>query len=52
MASVGRMDELVKEYLLYRGLNSSLKALELEIRNDKDKGFRVNTILLYTSLYN
>ncbi len=45
------MDELVKDYLLYRGLNSTLKALELELKNDKDRGFRVSKHLSVTALF-
>ena len=42
MAGVGRVDELVKDYLLYRGLNNALKSLEIDLKNDRDKGFRVS----------
>ena len=36
-----RMDELVRDYLLYRGFTGTLKVLDAEIKTDKDKGFRV-----------
>lgn len=36
------MDEMVKDYLLFRGLNATLRALETELKNEKDKGFRVS----------
>ena len=50
MASTMRMDELVKDYLLFRGFNATLKTLENELKNDKDKGFRVcNCSIKYTS---
>ena len=42
MAAIVRMDELVKDYLLYRGLTATLRALEIELKNEKDKGFRVS----------
>lgn len=40
--SVQRMDELIRDYLLYRGLTNSLKSFDAELKNDKDKGFRVS----------
>ena len=40
-AAVGALDEAIKEYLLYRGFTQTLKQLELEKKDDKDKGFRV-----------
>jgi len=45
MASTsGRVDEFVKDYLLYRGLSSTLKALDIELKNEKEKGFRVYSL--------
>ena len=41
MSCVQQMDELVKEYLLYRGFSGTLKALDADLRLDKDKSFRV-----------
>lgn len=41
-AAVERTDDLVREYLLYRGFTSSLKHLDSEIKADKEKGFRVS----------
>ncbi|XP_041476366.1 WD repeat-containing protein 91-like [Lytechinus variegatus] len=43
--SVQRMDELIRDYLLYRGLTNSLKSFDAELKNDKDKGFRADKIL-------
>ncbi|XP_052772488.1 WD repeat-containing protein 91-like isoform X1 [Mya arenaria] len=43
--SCGRVDELVKDYLLYRGLSSTLKSLEFELKNEKEKAFRVDKII-------
>lgn len=34
-------DELIKEYLLFRGFTEALRAFESEARQDKDRGFRV-----------
>lgn len=42
-SSVERTDELVREYLIYRGFTSTLKHLDSEIKTDKEKGFRVRT---------
>ena len=39
--AAGRVDEFVKDYLIYRGLSTTLKTLEIELRNEKEKGFRV-----------
>ena len=36
------MDELVKEYLLYRGFNGAVRALDVDLKSDKDKAFRVH----------
>ena len=36
-----KTDELIKEYLLYRGFTASVKQLEIESKQDKDKGYRV-----------
>lgn len=40
-SSVERTDDLVREYLMYRGFTSTLKHLDSEIKADKEKGFRV-----------
>ena len=40
MSSNQFLDELVREYLLYRGLVSSLKAFDAEIKTEKEKGLR------------
>ena len=42
MAAAVRMDDLVKDYLLYRGLTSTFKSYDSELRNEKDKGFCVS----------
>jgi hypothetical protein len=36
------LDELVKEYFLFRGFTATLKTFENEIKADKDKSFRVS----------
>ncbi|XP_032893665.1 WD repeat-containing protein 91 isoform X2 [Amblyraja radiata] len=40
-AAVERTDELVREYLLYREFTSTLKALDTEMKADKEKGCRL-----------
>lgn len=40
-AAVELTDELVREYLLFRGFTGTLKQLDAEIKADKEKGFRV-----------
>lgn len=44
-SAVERTDDLVRDYLLYRGFNSTLKHLDSEIKSDKEKGFRVDKII-------
>ncbi|KAI8341688.1 hypothetical protein BC941DRAFT_414230 [Chlamydoabsidia padenii] len=45
MNSLYQVDDLVKEYLLFRGFTTTFRALETESRTDKDKGFQVDKIL-------
>ncbi|TSK72057.1 WD repeat-containing protein 91 [Bagarius yarrelli] len=44
-SAVERMDDLVREYLIYRGFTSTLKHLDSEVKADKEKGFRVDKII-------
>ncbi|MBN3283593.1 WDR91 protein, partial [Polyodon spathula] len=44
-SAVERTDELVREYLIFRGFTSSLRHLDVEIKADKEKGFRVDKII-------
>ncbi|KAH9503206.1 WD repeat-containing protein 91 [Bulinus truncatus] len=44
-ASCEKLDQLVKDYLLFRGFSSALKTLDQEIKNDKDKGLRVDRMM-------
>lgn len=44
-SAVERTDELVREYLLYREFTSTLKALDAEMKADKEKGCRVDKIV-------
>lgn len=38
-------DDLVREYLLFRGFIATSKAYEAELKSDRDKGFRVDKIV-------
>ena len=39
------LDELVKEYLLFRGFTATLKSFDTDLKNEKEKGFRVDKIV-------
>ena len=41
-ASVGAVEDTIREYLLYRGFVMTLKAFDQERKEDKDKGLRVS----------
>ncbi|XP_069361469.1 WD repeat-containing protein 91 isoform X2 [Maniola hyperantus] len=45
MAHIQLVDELVREYLLYRGFTTTVKAFDNDLKSDKDKGFRVDKIV-------
>ncbi|XP_034663739.1 WD repeat-containing protein 91 [Drosophila subobscura] len=45
MAQVAFLDNLLREYLVFRGFSSTLKALDLEQRTEKDQHFRAERIL-------
>ena len=38
--SLNQMDEMIKDYLIYRGFNFTYKAFEQDLKQDKDKGFK------------
>ena len=42
--SVALMDDLVKEYLIYRGFNLTFKSFEQDLKQDKDRCFRADKI--------
>lgn len=46
MAHIQYVDELIREYLLYRGFSGTLKAFDSELKVDKDKSFRVRKCVL------
>lgn len=45
MAHVQYVDELVREYMLFRGFSNSLKSFDAELKSDKDKSFRCDKII-------
>lgn len=45
MAHIQYVDSLIREYLLFRGFGNTLKSFDLELKTDKDKGFRVDKII-------
>lgn len=49
MSAVGFGDELVRDYLLFRGFLTALKAFDSEIKADKDRGFRPDRIVEHLS---
>jgi hypothetical protein len=53
MSHVQYIDELVREYLLFRGFTLTLKSFDNELKIDKDKGFRVSifTKIIFLSCF-
>ena len=45
MNSYQYLDELVKEYLTFRGFTATLKSFDGELKQEKEKGFRVEKIV-------
>nr|SVE93646.1 EOG090X0719 [Scapholeberis mucronata] len=45
MSCYQQMDELVKEYLLFRGFLGTVRALDLDLKSEKDKAFRPDKII-------
>ncbi|CAG8538442.1 3055_t:CDS:10 [Dentiscutata erythropus] len=52
--SFQQIDELIKEYLLFRGFTATFRSFESECRSDKDKRFQAEKIIeeLYTFITN
>ena len=42
------IDKLIRDYLLQRGFNNTLKSFDNDLKNDKEKGFKVSWQLSYT----
>jgi len=51
MAHYQFLDELVKEYILFRGFTSTLKAFDGDLKNENEKSFRVDRILEQINCY-
>ncbi|XP_066253292.1 WD repeat-containing protein 91 [Euwallacea similis] len=45
MAHLQYLEELIREYLVFRGFASTLKSFEAELKVDKEKSFRVDKII-------
>lgn len=45
MAHAQFMDENIREYLLFRGFGTTVKAFDAELKSDKEKSFRVDKII-------
>lgn len=43
------IDELIREYLLFRGFTNALKWFDFDTKLDKDKGFRVSKLCWHTA---
>ncbi|KAL3865137.1 hypothetical protein ACJMK2_006758 [Sinanodonta woodiana] len=43
-AATSRVDDMIKDYLVFRGLSSTLKVLENELKNEREKSFRVDKV--------
>lgn len=41
-AAVPMLDDVIKEYLVFRGFSNTLKSFESDLKADKDKSFRVS----------
>ncbi|XP_049957291.1 WD repeat-containing protein 91 [Schistocerca serialis cubense] len=51
MSHVQYLDELIREYLVFRGFSSTLKAFDSDLKIEKDKGFRVDRIVEQLAQY-
>ena len=51
MNSYQYLDELVREYLVFRGFTLTLKSFDSDLKNEKEKGFRVDKIVDQLSQY-
>lgn len=51
MSHVQYVDELVKEYLLFRGFSQTLKAFDNDLKAEKEKGFRVRILICLSMFY-
>lgn len=47
-AAVPMLDDIIKEYLVFRGFSNTLKSFESDLKADKDKSFRVGCFFQFT----
>lgn len=45
MAHARFLDELIREYLLFRGFGSTVKSFDSDLKSDKEKSFRADKII-------
>jgi len=45
MAHVQYLDEIIREYFLFRGFGSTVKSFDADLKADKEKSFRVDKII-------
>lgn len=45
MAHAQFLDESIREYLLFRGFGATVKAFDTDLKNDKERSFRVDKII-------
>lgn len=51
MPHMQHIDELIREYLLFRGFTNALKWFDFDVKLDKDKGFRVSKFYILVYVY-
>ena len=44
--AVEAIDDMIKDYLVFRGFTATLKSFENQIKNDKNKSFKVRQICI------
>lgn len=44
-AAVPMLDDVIKEYLVFRGFSNTLKSFESDLKADKDKSFKVRCFI-------
>lgn len=45
-AAIPMLDDVIKEYLIFRGFSNTLKSFESDLKADKDKSFRVSCFVV------
>jgi len=51
MPHMQHIDELIREYFLFRGFTNALKWFDFDVKFDKDKGFRVSDTPMYLCIH-